>query len=54
MTGGPLCFVFCSSSLTLTQENWLAFVGGFFIALIVVMVFLLIRFWAKDKLERWG
>jgi hypothetical protein len=30
------------------------FVGGFFLALIVVMVFLLIRLWAKDKLERWG
>jgi hypothetical protein len=31
-----------------------AFVGGFFLALIVVMVFLLIRLWVKDKLERWG
>jgi len=31
-----------------------AFIGGFFLALIVVMVFLLIRLWAKDKLERWG
>jgi hypothetical protein len=31
-----------------------AFVGGFFIALIAVMVLLLIRLWAKDKLERWG
>ena len=31
-----------------------AFVGGFTIALIAVMVFLLIRLWAKDKLERWG
>ena len=31
-----------------------AFIGGFFIALIAVMVFLLIRLWAKDKLERWG
>ena len=31
-----------------------AFVGGFFMALIAVMVFLLTRLWAQDKLERWG
>jgi hypothetical protein len=31
-----------------------AFVGGFLLALIAVMVFLLIRLWAKDRLERWG
>ena len=34
-----------------TSMNY-AFIGGFFIALIAVMVFLLIRLWAKDKLER--
>jgi len=31
-----------------------AFVGGVLIALIAVIVFLIIRLWAKDKLERWG
>jgi hypothetical protein len=31
-----------------------AFVGGVVIALIAVIVVLIIRFWAKDKLERWG
>jgi hypothetical protein len=30
------------------------FVFGFTMALLVVMMFLLIRLWAKDKLERWG
>jgi hypothetical protein len=31
-----------------------AFVGGVLIALTAVIVVLIIRLWAKDKLERWG
>ena len=31
-----------------------AFVGGVLIALTAVVVFLIIRLWAKDRLERWG
>jgi hypothetical protein len=31
-----------------------AFVSGVLIALIAVVVLLIIRLWAKDKLERWG
>jgi len=31
-----------------------AFIDGIGIALIAVMVFLLIRLWIKDRLERWG
>jgi len=34
--------------------NYDAFIGGFAIALIVVMVVLLIRLSVKTKLERWG
>jgi hypothetical protein len=30
------------------------FVGGVLIALTAVIVVLIIRLWAKDKLERWG
>ena len=31
-----------------------AFVSGVLIALTAVVVLLIIRFWAKDRLERWG
>ena len=31
-----------------------AFVGGVLLALTAVIVVLIIRLWAKDKLERWG
>jgi hypothetical protein len=31
-----------------------AFVGGVLIALTAVIVVLIIRLWAKDKVERWG
>ena len=34
--------------------NYDAFVGGFVIALLIVMVILLIRLWVNNKLERWG
>jgi hypothetical protein len=31
-----------------------AFVSGVLIALTAVVVLLILRFWAKDRLERWG
>jgi hypothetical protein len=31
-----------------------AFVGGVLLALTAVIVVLIIRLWAKDRLERWG
>jgi len=34
--------------------NHSAFVLGFAMALLAVMILLLIRLWTKDKLERWG
>src|SRR3974377_563228 len=37
-----------------TDMNPSAFVLGFAMALLAVMILLLIRLWTKDKLERWG
>lgn len=34
--------------------NYSIFVFGFTMALLAVMIVVLIRLWAKDKLERWG